>query len=922
VTPARRLPGVRAQLTWAAFGIVLATVLLFALAAWRLVLVPAAEAGAAQQMRLAAAQARAPVAALVRVVERIAANGHGWGAGGLLTIDDHVRFNRLLLPVLGARNEISAAILAREDGREIFLLKTAGGWQNRLSDPGRDARRQRWIAWDAHSGYSREEWRTSDYDARTRPWVRGALAQPQDGALYLTEPYRFYTTQRMGLTASTRWTDAKTGLRHVLGFDVELRDLTQLSSAIRLGAEGRVAILGEDGRLLGLPHAPQGRSAQQVDEQLLRTPSEAGLPIVAAAWSLWTAALQPANELLRFTHEGRPWLALFDVVPFGERRIVVAAAAPASDFALGRAWHLAAILAIFLAALALAWLVSAAGARRLSRTLGELARESERIGALDLERPVAVRARSRETAALAAAQERMRRALLEATRGLEAKVEARTRDLAATAAMRQALIDRIANAVFYKGPDARFLGCNQAYEEMFGTTRERIVGRRVLDLDYLPEADRRAYQAEDERVIAEGSTLKKEMVIPFAGGKPHHTLYSVSGFRLPDGAPGGLVGVVVDVEPLHAIQESLRSVTREQYAIFETATAGIALVLDRVIQHCNGKLEALFGYAPGELLGEPTRLWYPDDDAYRTGGGDVYAALAEGGTHRREQLLQRKDGSLFWCRLSGRAVDPAQPAAGSVWMLEDITDEHAAAEFLKDQNAFLEAEVARRTRQVSVIQDVTIMAMASLAETRDNETGNHIRRTQHYVRLLATELRRLGLDGGALDDDAIELLYKSAPLHDLGKVGIPDAILLKPGKLTPGEFEVMKTHTTLGRDAILAAEKLLDEPNSFLQYAREIAHYHQEKWDGSGYPEGLAGEAIPLSARLMALADVYDALISRRVYKPAFPHDKAVAILRAGRGTHFDPRIVDAFLGVADAFRAIAGRYADSEEDVEANTRA
>ena len=126
----------------------------------------------------------------------------------------------------------------------------------------------------------------------------------------------------------------------------------------------------------------------------------------------------------------------------------------------------------------------------------------------------------------------------------------------------------------------------------------------------------------------------------------------------------------------------------------------------------------------------------------------------------------------------------------------------------------------------------------------------------------------------------------------------------------------MKTHTTLGRDAILAAEKLLDEPNSFLQYAREIAHYHQEKWDGSGYPEGLRGEAIPLSARLMAVADVYDALISRRVYKPPFPHEQSVAIIREGRGKHFDPEMVDAFLAIAEAFRAIAARYADSEEDV------
>jgi putative two-component system response regulator len=240
----------------------------------------------------------------------------------------------------------------------------------------------------------------------------------------------------------------------------------------------------------------------------------------------------------------------------------------------------------------------------------------------------------------------------------------------------------------------------------------------------------------------------------------------------------------------------------------------------------------------------------------------------------------------------------------------------SAKDFLKDQNAFLEGEVEKRTHEVQVVQDVTIMAMGSLAETRDNETGNHIRRTQHYVRALAKKLQTNGKFARYLDDATVEMLFKSAPLHDIGKVGIPDRILLKPGKLDHDEFEIMKTHTTLGRDAILAAEKTLDTPSSFLRHAREIAYYHQEKWDGSGYPEGLKGEQIPLSARLMAIADVYDALISRRVYKPAFPHEKAVEIIREGRDKHFDPDMTDAFLEVADEFKEIAAVFVDTTDDV------
>ncbi|HET7843948.1 MAG TPA: two-component system response regulator, partial [Xanthomonadales bacterium] len=228
-----------------------------------------------------------------------------------------------------------------------------------------------------------------------------------------------------------------------------------------------------------------------------------------------------------------------------------------------------------------------------------------------------------------------------------------------------------------------------------------------------------------------------------------------------------------------------------------------------------------------------------------------------------------------------------------------------ARDFLKRQNEFLEAEVQRRTRQVATIQDVTIRAMASLAETRDNDTGNHIRRTQAYVRALAVALAANPRFAAFCTPANIDLLYKSAPLHDIGKVGIPDRILLKPGRLTPEEFEVMKTHTTLGRDAIDHALADVGEGAEFLEMARDIATSHQEKWDGSGYPHGLRGDAIPIPARLMAVADVYDALISKRVYKQGLAHEAAIAALREGRGTHFDPDIVDALVAIHEEFRAI-----------------
>ncbi len=241
----------------------------------------------------------------------------------------------------------------------------------------------------------------------------------------------------------------------------------------------------------------------------------------------------------------------------------------------------------------------------------------------------------------------------------------------------------------------------------------------------------------------------------------------------------------------------------------------------------------------------------------------------------------------------------------------------ATADFLRDKSKFLEAEVAKRTEEVMAIQDVTILAMASLAETRDLETGNHIRRTQFYVKALATRLRDHPRFASQLDDTTIDMLFKSAPLHDIGKVGIPDRILLKPGRFTPEEFEIMKTHTTLGRDAIEHAERSLGSNVEFLTLAKEIAYSHQEKWNGSGYPLGLKGDDIPLSARLMAVADVYDALISRRVYKDPMSHDRAVVIMVEGRCSHFDPDVLDAFLDIQDEIRAIARDLSDSDADME-----
>ncbi len=239
-----------------------------------------------------------------------------------------------------------------------------------------------------------------------------------------------------------------------------------------------------------------------------------------------------------------------------------------------------------------------------------------------------------------------------------------------------------------------------------------------------------------------------------------------------------------------------------------------------------------------------------------------------------------------------------------------------ASQELELQNEILEEKVLERTMELAQTQDVTIHSLATLAETRDNETGGHILRTQHYVKALAKQLAGGSPYADQLDARTIQLFYKSAPLHDIGKVGVPDAILLKPGKLTDEEFDIMKTHAALGHEALVKAEQAfnLEKKPNFLEHARDIAYTHHEKWNGKGYPRGLVGEDIPLSGRIMAVADVYDALICKRVYKPPFTHEKAADIINGDSGTHFDPVVVEAFNACEAEFRRIAQEFADHEE--------
>jgi response regulator RpfG family c-di-GMP phosphodiesterase len=253
----------------------------------------------------------------------------------------------------------------------------------------------------------------------------------------------------------------------------------------------------------------------------------------------------------------------------------------------------------------------------------------------------------------------------------------------------------------------------------------------------------------------------------------------------------------------------------------------------------------------------------------------------------------------------------AEVTAGNLSSRAKVASNDEFGHMANYTNRMIES-LQRKNEELQLTRDVTILGLASLAETRDNETGSHILRTQRYVKALAEKMATLPQFSEILDDVTIDLLYKSAPMHDVGKVGVPDSILLKPGKLSDEEFTEMKKHTTYGYQALKRASGELGGA-SFLTLSEEIALTHHEKWDGSGYPNQLEGYKIPLSGRLMALADVYDALISKRVYKEAFSHEKAKRIIIDGRGTHFDPDVVDAFIEIEGRFAEIAGKFSDKK---------
>ncbi len=712
--------------------LILLSLAAFTLSLYLLIGRPTVDRLAESQMQLAAEQLEARLTRLFKTVEVTLRSSQGWGKNANIDQTRLLRFNEFFFPIIANHGEITSVIFAHESGCEILLLMTDDGrWTNRISNPAEWGNQTYWITWNKNREIESVEMRERNYDARERPWFKGAMALPDDNSVFWTEPYIFFTTKEPGITAAMRWTDAD-GSTYVIGHDVRLIDIAEFTTRMTFGSQGKAALFLKEGKLIAPPRDPRFADRPAINQALLKTAEELDLPEFAAAFKQWQMEPRPERHLHAAERPNGRMLSLFRPVNGNASGIMLGVVAPESDFVPITSQDLLLLGLITLSALALGMIVAIRIANRFGEPLMALAEDSARIGGLDLEQPVATEAPWREVTQLAAALEGMRqhlrnsrRALEDANIELEIKVARRTQALrqsqdilqkreaffraifdnaavgivslnparqpvlvnpafarfvdqpietllsnpegialpteilariddllaqggpAASQSLRnefeftdragkarwgdvqiatvrdedgqldsllvtildvsdrheiemelirqfsflQALLDTIPNPIFYKGENTRFLGCNQAYEAFFGINRRQFVGKRVLDLDYLPEAARQTYQAEDERIIAECGRVIREVTMTDAEGRQRDSLYSVSGFRLPDGRPGGLIGVIVDI----TAQKDAEREAEQARAHAEAAAAAKADFLANMSHEIRTPMNAIIG---------------------------------------------------------------------------------------------------------------------------------------------------------------------------------------------------------------------------------------------------------------------------------------------------------------------------------------
>jgi len=600
----------------------------------------------------------------VQQIEQLLLTAADWGRNGVLDTRDVRAFNRLMRPILDNDPRLSTALLAADDGSELMLLEQPGEkWSNRITAPAdQPGARHRWLLWHGDDPQATEEDRPSSYDPRQRPWFIGATNTADDLQVSWTNAYQFFTTREPGITISTRW-HTPDGHVRVFGLDVLLADLSRITTSIPVGIRGGVIVITPEGEILGLPRYPRFADPNEIRRAVFGKAESIGIEFVARGTEAWVAGGKQVGTV-RFEAESLTWRGNFQPIELGGHALWIGAFAPEADFVPARARDLVIFVGLLAAVVALGVLMALRFARRVRRPLRALVAQSERIGQLDLTPGPAIDAPWRELAALVDSQHRTRAQLADATarleharEELEDRVDERTAALAGKQAelanqllFVQVLIDAVPNPIFYKGPDGRFLGCNHAYETTFGTTRAYLQGKTVLDLDYLPASDRVSYHDEDMGVIAEAGKVQKEVAMPFADGRIHDTLYWVSGFRLSDGRPGGLLGIIVDITETKDAERRARDAEAQLRSILESSPIAVVIAdLDGMPVFANSRAAEMAGLDHEAFMRLPAARRYVDP-AQRE---QALAVLAAGGQVRdREVALHHAGGEPRWALLT------------------------------------------------------------------------------------------------------------------------------------------------------------------------------------------------------------------------------------------------------------------------------
>lgn len=444
----------------------------------------------------------------------------------------------------------------------------------------------------------------------------------------------------------------------------------------------------------------------------------------------------------------------------------------------------------------------------------------------------------------------------------------------------RSLIESSRDMIAFCNRDGEILFSNKTFYDKTGLSPDEAVGTSLYNL--IPYGDKQKVENLITSVL-DNSRLHEPKEIILKGNKNKNIWTEMTITRAADNG-NNLHIAFRDISYRKNLETQLSDITTIQDQIIQTDMIGIVTTdLRGMISRWNSGAHEILGYSEIEALGKNISDFIVP--AYRP---VLHQHTLKTDTpeqhHAREIALRKNDGSTITAMYAEEVMkDSSGRPILIVSFFFDVTEKLS-----------LEARSKELMRQLSQAQQVTILSLAKLTEYRDLETGSHLERIMKYTEILAQELSGVSGYANYISDEYILDLVSSCPLHDIGKVGIPDNILHKPGKLTREEFEIMKNHTIIGGDTIREAEEKL-QSRSYLNLGREVAYSHHEKWDGSGYPQGLMKEEIPLSARIVAVADVYDALISKRPYKEAYDHGTAAEIIKKNGGSHFDPAITDAF---------------------------